>query len=331
MSDALLDRYGAVLLDLDGTVYHGSRPIPGAVEAVSAARERGVAVRYVTNNASKSPDDVAGTLTGMGLPAEATEVRTSSQAAGRLLAQRLPAGATVLVVGARALEDEVLAAGLRPVREAGEDVTAVVQGHSPDTGWVDLAEACLAVRAGALWVAANVDATLPAERGLLPGNGSMVAALRTATDSEPLVAGKPAPPLFHAAAADTGVPLVVGDRLDTDIAGGIAAGYDTLVVLTGVATPASVLAAVPGERAHYIAADLGALGATVAELAVGPQPGWDVAASGGTLTVSGDGGPDDDPLALLRALCSVGWRDGTTTVRPSGDAAAAALDRLGLG
>ena len=328
MTDALLDHYRSVLLDLDGTVYHGARPIPGAVAAVEAARDRGVDIRFVTNNAAKTPDDVASGLRAMGVSAEAAEVRTSAQAAGAFLRARLAPGAAVLVVGSPALEAEVEAAGLVPVREAGEDVRAVVQGHSPDTGWARLAEACVAIRAGALWVASNVDATLPAERGLLPGNGSMVAALRTATDAEPLVAGKPASTLFDAAATAGGSALVVGDRLDTDIAGAVAGGYDALVVLTGVATPATLLAAAPEERARYLAADLDALSASAGELAIGPQPGWAVRRDGDTLAVTADGPADD--LALLRALCDIAWRDGVTTVRATDEPAAAALTRLGL-
>jgi len=328
VSDVLLDGYDAVLLDLDGTVYHGTVAVPGAVEAVRSIREHGAAVRFVTNNASKSPDAVAGTLRDMGLPAQADEVRTSAQAAARLLAEHVPSGSQVLVVGARALEDEVRAAGLTTVREMGDEVRAVVQGHSPDTAWPMLAEACLAIRAGALWVAANVDATLPAERGLLPGNGSMVAALRTATDAEPLVAGKPAAPLFHAAAPESGKALVVGDRLDTDIAGAVAAGYDALVVLTGVATPATLVAAAPAERARYLAADIGSIDATAAELTVGPQAGWTVRCQGGKLHVTAEGGSDH--VALLRALCDVAWREGVTSVLAGDEPSATALDRLGL-
>src|SRR5215211_3816330 len=113
-----------------------------------------------------------------------------------------------------------------------DDVVASAQGHSPETAWPDLAEAALAIRGGALWVAANVDKTLPSERGLLPGNGAMVAALRAATDSEPQVAGKPeAAVLTDALARGTfRTPLVVGDRLDTDIAGANAAGLPSLLV-----------------------------------------------------------------------------------------------------
>ncbi|WP_410596308.1 HAD-IIA family hydrolase [Amycolatopsis sp. lyj-23] len=320
MSDALLAAYDAVLFDLDGTVYHGTRVIPGAPETVRAAREHGTPVRFVTNNASKAPDEVVAHLTGLGMPAGTDEVHTSAQAGVQLLGERLEPGAEVLVVGTDSLAAEVAGAGLKPVRENGDGVRAVVQGHSPDNTWAALAEACLAIRAGALWVACNVDATLPSERGLLPGNGSMVAALRTATDVEPLVAGKPQPLLFETAAWSAGAqkPLVVGDRLDTDIAGAVAAGIDSLVVLSGVATPKQLIEAVPAERATYLAKDLTALTEAAEDLKIGPRPGWTVTVENQTLTATGDG----DDLDLLRALCHTAWDTGVTEL---GERARAAL------
>ncbi len=310
MSDALLAAYDAVLFDLDGTVYHGARVISGAPETVRAARAHGTPVRFVTNNASKAPGEVVDHLTGLGMPADVGEVHTSAQAGVQLLKERLDAGAEVLVVGTESLAEEVAGAGLKPVRENGDDVRAVVQGHSPDNTWAALAEACLAIRAGALWVACNVDATLPSERGLLPGNGSMVAALRTATDVEPLVAGKPQPLLFETAAKSAGAahPLVVGDRLDTDIAGAVAAGLDSLVVLSGVATPKQLIEAVPAERATYLAKDLTALEAKAEDLKIGPRPGWSVTVRDKILEAEGDG----DDLDLLRALCHTAWETGVT-------------------
>ncbi|WP_216206659.1 HAD-IIA family hydrolase [Amycolatopsis aidingensis] len=321
-------RHDAMLFDLDGTLYHGSSPIPGAAEAVNGVRAAGVPVRFVTNNAAKAAAAVAEHLTGLGITAEVGEISTSSQAAAAVLGERLPVDAAVLVVGTGALAGEVAAAGLRPVREASPEVAAVVQGHSPDTGWADLAEACVAIRAGALWVACNVDPTLPTERGQLPGNGSMVAALRTATGHEPLVAGKPEPPLFRAAASSAGATsaLVVGDRLDTDIAGAVRAGLEALVVLTGVTTPAALLAAGPAERPQYLAADLTALGTPVDELRIEPKPGWTVEPANPAFTVSGDG----EPLDLLRTLCATAWRHGDRGLEPLDRHSRTALAELGL-
>jgi HAD superfamily hydrolase (TIGR01450 family) len=313
----MLDHYDTLLFDLDGTLFRGSKVIPGAPEAVDAAHRAGNRVRYITNNASRSPAEVAGHLTDLGIPARAAEVSTSAQAGAAVLAGKLDAGATVLVVGSPGLVAELEAVGLRAVREAGDEVVAVVQGLSKDTSWRDLAEACLAIRAGALWVACNVDPMLPTERGLLPGNGSLVAALRTATGAEPVVAGKPATPLFVEATRGAEKALVVGDRLDTDIAGAINAGLDSLLVLSGGNTAADVYAA--DDRPTYIAADVAGLTEPADRLRVAPQPGWRLEGD----VVHGDG----DPLALLRTLCATPPRD---TLVAGDDTARAALDHLDI-
>ena len=205
----LAQEHDCLLLDLDGTVFRGQEPTEGSVETLATV---GARTLFVTNNASRLAGEVAEHLIAIGFAAEADDVVTSAQSAARLLADQLPAGSTVLVIGTEALAAEVRDVGLRPVRKWSDDPVAVVQGHSPETGWADLAEAALAIRAGALWVAANVDRTLPSERGLLPGNGSMVAALRAATDSEPQVAGKPAPTLMNDALARGEFRSAVGDR-----------------------------------------------------------------------------------------------------------------------
>lgn len=258
---SLLDDYDALLFDLDGTIYRGEEPIPGADRAVDAAHARGITVRFVTNNASRGPDEVASHLTEIGIRATAAEVSTSAQAGAAVLAEKLQPGTTVLVVGSEALVHEVELKGLTTTRLYSPAVQAVVQGLNKDTSWRDLAEACLAIRAGALWVACNVDPTLPTERGALPGNGSLVAALRTATDSEPLVAGKPAIPLMDEAqrSANARKPLVIGDRLDTDVAGAVAAGLDSLLVFSGVATPQDLLDAPEDMRPTYVAHDVEAV------------------------------------------------------------------------
>ncbi|GAA2697401.1 MULTISPECIES: HAD-IIA family hydrolase [Actinosynnema] len=260
----LLSRYDALLLDLDGTVYRGHAPVPGAPEAVAAARAAGLAIRFVTNNASRSPQEVADHLAEIGFAPALDEVSTSAQAAAAMIADLVPAGSTVLVLGTEALVEQVRQRGLVPTRTA-DGAVGVIQGLSQDTGWRELAEACVAVRAGAVWVACNVDLTLPTERGLLPGSGSLVRALMAATDAEPLVAGKPAVPLLEQAAKSAGAqrPLVVGDRLDTDIAGACNAGMDSLLVLTGVSTREEAMALPEDQRPTHIADDLSVLSATV--------------------------------------------------------------------
>ncbi|TQM13463.1 HAD-IIA family hydrolase [Pseudonocardia kunmingensis] len=328
----LLARHDVLLADLDGTLYRGQAAVPGAVEAVRVAGQRGVRTVYVTNNASRRPAAVAEHLEELGFPAGTEDVVASSQAAASLLAEQLPAGARVLVVGTEALVAEVTSRGLRVVERA-EDADAVVQGHNPETGWRQLAEATVAVRGGALWVACNVDTTLPTERGPLPGNGSMVEVVRLATGREPQVAGKPGPALLHEAARRSGAqrPLMVGDRLDTDIEGGRAAGMPTLLVLTGVSDAAELLAAPPALRPDYVAADLDALTAPADDLAPAPRPGWEVrAGTSGALVLSGDG---TDPVDALRALCAEHWAagGGPVQVEADGPAARDAVRRLGLG
>lgn len=271
---SLIDDYDALLLDLDGTVYRGEEPVPGADRAVDAARRNSVKVRFVTNNASRGPDEVASHLTRIGIAATPEEVSTSAQAAASVLAQKLQPGTTVLVVGSDALVHEVALKNLATTRVHSDAVQAVVQGLSKDIGWRDLAEACVAIRAGALWVACNVDPTLPTERGPLPGNGALVAALRAATASEPLVAGKPATPLMDEAqrSADAHRPLVVGDRLDTDIAGAVNAGLDSLLVFSGVSSPQELLDAPESMRPTHVGHDIEAV--TRDAVRIDPSRDW---------------------------------------------------------
>ncbi len=297
------DRYDALLLDLDGTVFAGHQAIPNAKETLEGLD---TARFFVTNNASRRPSEVAAHLRDLGFEASAEMVVTSAQTGARLLAEHLPAGSRALVVGTDGLAQEVREAGIAVTRSADDGPAAVIQGHSPDTGWAQLSEAALAIRAGALWVATNVDATLPSERGLLVGNGSMVAALRNATGKEPLVAGKPAAPLMADAIARAGgsAPLVVGDRLDTDIEGGHSVGIESVLVLTGVSTVTDLLAAPPEQRPTYVVDDLAGLFEDVDAVRVAPQPGWSVTVDGSTVTVAGDG----DEIGLVPALASATWK-----------------------
>lgn len=330
----LAQQHDCLLLDLDGTVFRGHEPTEGAIAALDAARTRKL---FVTNNASRAAGDVAAHLRELGFAAHADDVVTSAQSAAHLLADHLEPGSKVLIVGTDALAGEIEAVGLRPVRQFDDEPVAVVQGHSTTTAWPDLAEAALAIRAGALWVAANVDRTLPTERGLLPGNGSMVAALRTATDAEPQVAGKPAPTLMRDALArgsfDT--PLVVGDRLDTDIEGANAADLPSLMVLCGVSTAAEAVHATPDRRPTYLGADLRDLHTGVEALAVIEQPAWRVEVGDGSVTVMAAGGdPGADGLSVVRATARAVWNMAENgrrvVVRAGDDAARAALQRWSL-
>jgi HAD superfamily hydrolase (TIGR01450 family) len=336
---SLREQHDVLLFDLDGTLFLGGTALPGAPEALADAAEAGCRIGYLTNNGSRNAGQVVDHLRELGFAAEEPEVVTSGQAASRLLADRLQPGDAVVVVGSKALAGEVTAAGLT-VAERAEQARAVIQGHSPDTGWRDLAEACLAIRAGAVWVATNVDATLPAERGELPGNGSMVAALVTATGVQPLVAGKPEAALFHEAVlrASAERPLMVGDKLETDIAGANGVGMPSLLVLTGVSHAAAVLAAPEAQRPTYIGADLTALRAAEDQLRPVGQVPWRASRDGDELLLEldpdagADVAGDPDPVAALRTLCAVHWGAGGGQARIHGrdPAAARALGTLGL-
>lgn len=302
-SATLAAAYDCLLLDLDGTVFRGGEPTAGAVETLAEVQSRAV---FITNNSSRGADEVAAHLRQLGFTATGEDVATSAQIAAHLLAERLPAGSRVLVIGTESLAAEIAAAGLEPVRLAADEPAAVVQGLSTETGWAELAEAALAIRAGAMWMTTNVDKTLPSERGLLPGNGSMVAALRAATDAEPQVAGKPGPALLTEALTrgEFYAPLVVGDRLDTDIAAANAAALPSLMVLTGVNSARDAVGATAEQRPTYIGHDLRALQLDADRLAIGPQPQWRTSVDGTTITVATVQPDDDggDGLSIVRAL-----------------------------
>ncbi|HEX7995831.1 MAG TPA: HAD-IIA family hydrolase, partial [Streptosporangiaceae bacterium] len=229
-------KYDVALLDLDGVVYSGPQAIDGAPEALTRARNAGLRLAFVTNNASRSPSAVAEHLSRLGVPAGSSDVVTSAQAAASVIANRFPPGSAVLVAGSNGLRIALRERGLRPVSLAADRPVAVVQGFVPGINYELLAEAGVAVRDGAFFVATNSDSTLPTPRGPQPGNGSLLAVIITATGVQPVVAGKPQTPLHAEAVARTGArhPLVVGDRLDTDIEGAVRGGADSMLVLTGV-------------------------------------------------------------------------------------------------
>src|SRR5262245_1229256 len=324
----LAESYDAALIDLDGVVYRGEALIPHAAAAIDTARAAGMRVAYITNNAARSPDQVAAQLRTLGVKAEPGDVVTSAQAAAHLVADRVPAGSAVLVVGGAGIIDALVERGLRPVRSLDDDPVAVVQGYAPEVDWRQLAEGSYAVNAGLLWVATNTDLTIPTARGIAPGNGTLVRAIQAATGQRPLVAGKPELPLHREAVARTGArdPLVVGDRLDTDIEGAVKAGSPSLLVLTGVTDPAALLAARSNQRPNYLAADLRGLVATHPEVSrEGDRyrcAGWLARRQDGVLALDGSG----DSLDGLRALCAAGWAaDGS-----SAPDATTALARLGF-
>lgn len=252
--ETLLSGFDAVLADLDGVVYAGPHAIAGAVEALVGLAEINVKLAYVTNNASRTPAHVAAHLRELGAPAADDQVVGSAQAGAALLAQKFPRGSKVLVVGSTALVQEIEQVGMTVVESAADSPDVVIQGFDPKLGWADLSEAAFAINGGAAWIATNTDMTIPRDRGIAPGNGTLVAAVRAAVEQDPLVAGKPEAPLFITAAKRLGAqsPVVVGDRLDTDILGGNNAGMATILVLTGVDSTESALRARTAERPRFV-------------------------------------------------------------------------------
>jgi HAD superfamily hydrolase (TIGR01450 family) len=321
----LAEAYDVGVLDLDGVIYVGHDPVPGAAGALAKARASGMRLAFATNNASRTPSATAALLSEVGVPASAEDVVTSAQAAARLLAERLPAGSKVLVVGGMGLRQALRAAGLRPVSQASERPAAVVQGFSPGLSYDLMSEGCQAVTAGAIFVASNGDTTIPGRGGVIkPGNGALVQVIRTATKVDPIITGKPELPLHRETILRTGAerPLIVGDRLDTDIEGAYNGGADSLLVLTGVTDARTLLGAPPQHRPTYVSQDLNGL--------LTPHPdvrhdgdayacgGWTVSAD---LEVSGGG----DPIDGLRALCTANWESTDTKPGERGEQALAAL------
>ena len=255
---ALAEGYDAALFDLDGVVYLGPDAVPGAAEGIAALRERGVRVGFVTNNAARPPSAVAEHLTELGIATGSEDVVTSAQAGAQLVARRFQTGAKVLVVGGPGVWEALDEVGLVGVRSVDDKPVAVLQGYGFDLTWSQLNEAAIAIQRGAHWVATNIDPTRPTDRGIVPGNGAAVDAVRLAVDVEPEVAGKPYRPLVDATVArlEASHPIFVGDRLDTDIAGAVTAGLDSMLVLTGAHGATDLVAAGPAERPTQLGYDL---------------------------------------------------------------------------
>jgi glycerol 3-phosphatase-2 len=312
---ALIDAYDGVLFDLDGVIYLGPVAVPGAPPALAALREQHVPVGFVTNNAARTPGAVAEHLTELGIPAAKADVVTSGQAGAQVLRHDLPAGAKVLVVGGEGVREALAEAGLTGVDSADDAPVAVLQGYGNDLTWAQLNEAAIAIHHGARWVATNDDPTRPTDRGLVPGNGAAVAAVRVAVSVDPEVAGKPYRPLLDETVARLGAahPLFVGDRLDTDIAGAVNAGLDGLLVLTGSHGAAELLAAGPGRRPTHLGYDVGALLRPALEVELDADrarcAGFTARVLDGTLVLDGDEPTTTDGrVAAMWAAAHLAWR-----------------------
>ncbi|MET0525518.1 MAG: HAD-IIA family hydrolase [Nocardioides sp.] len=305
----LVDAYDLAMFDLDGVVYIGEDAVPGAPAHLARARELGVHLAFITNNASRPPEAVVEKLAGVGVEASVADVVTSAQAAARVLSERYGADALVAVLGAAGLEEALRAEGLEPVAVSDERAVALVTGYGPDVVWRDVMRAAVRVRDGLPWVASNADLSLPTPFGQAPGHGVMVELLERFSGVRAVVAGKPQRPLLDETVRRVGGehPLMIGDRLDTDIEGAHEAEVDSLLVLTGVTGLVDLAAAGPRLRPTYLSADLAGL----FEAHTAPEQdgdgwtsgGWRATVADGRLEVSGDGDPDD----WWRAVASAAW------------------------
>jgi HAD superfamily hydrolase (TIGR01450 family) len=307
-TEPLTAAYDLAMLDLDGVVYVGRDAVPGAAEHLRATRERGMRTAFITNNAARPPETVAAHLTELGVPAEADDVVTSAQAAAHLLLERFGRDARVVLLGGPGLEAALAEVGLVPVG-AEDDATAVVSGYGPEVLWRDIMRVAVRVRDGLPWVASNADLTIPTGFGVAPGHGVLVETLERFSGVTPTVAGKPERPLLDETVRRVGGerPLMVGDRLDTDIEGARNAGLPSLLVMTGVTGAAELVAAPREQRPTYLSADLGGLRtphpAPAEDEGGWTAGGWRAIVADGRLTVAGDGDLDD----WWRAVASAGW------------------------
>jgi 4-nitrophenyl phosphatase len=233
-----------LVVDMDGVVWRGKQAMPGLQDFFAFLQERGIGYVLATNNASKRPQQYAEKLAGFGVEVPLECILTSAQAAAAYLASHEPAGTPVYVVGKEGLRDALTQRGFVLTEDQAR---YVVVGWDPDLTWRTLATATLLIRRGAGFVGTNPDVTFPSEEGLVPGNGAQLAALEAATGVAPLVIGKPEPWMYQQAmqrmAARPETTAVIGDRLDTDIAGGLRAGLFTILVLSGITAPDGVAAA----------------------------------------------------------------------------------------
>lgn len=301
----ILKAHDSLLLDLDGTVWEGGQPLRCVVDVINSC---GVPAVYVTNNASRSPEAVASMLSEIGLQADPEHIVTSAQASLVLMAVEIPAGSKVLVIGAESFRTLTREAGYQVVDSAEDKPAAVVQGMDKAIGWRELSEAAYAINNGAKFFATNLDTSLPTERGFAVGNGALVGAVAASTGVEPISAGKPEPAMFTYAAKKVGSkkPLAVGDRLDTDIAGGNAAAMDTFHVLTGVSGELELIEAPVAQRPNFIGAGFHELSLPVAVAKPGAQGDFRARCDGYDIVLQG-GNEKSTSIQALRTVLEVAW------------------------
>ena len=306
-SPILAKAYDTALLDLDGVVYIGDDAVPGVIGALNQAHDDfGMTLTCVTNNASRSPQRVAQHLQELGLKVSAVDVVTSAQAGAAELAKLIPQGSNVFVLGSKDLAREVELVGLNPSHDESITYDALIQGYWPDMPWRMLGFAASVLQTGVPWVATNMDMTIPTPTGVGPGNGTMVTALGNTVNRTPtLVAGKPQVPLMQQSIDRTNAkrPLVVGDRLDTDIHGATNVGIDSLLVLSGVTTIEEILKAPVELRPTYLAWDASA----VLTAQNGTETKDQITTCGGWKVANGDLLGQGDGLDAVAAIAVAHW------------------------
>ena len=296
--ERLATSYDLVMFDLDGVVYLDGRAVDHAADSIADARRGGAHIAFITNNASRTPQEVAQQLRELGVDAASDDVVTSAQAAARLLLDRHGAGARVSVLGADGLLEALREAGLEPVPVGADGAVAVVSGYAPEVRWRTIMRAAVEIRNGLPWVATNTDPTLPTGDGPAPGHGTLVKMVSGFAGVTPDVAGKPERPLFEETLRRVGGdrPLMVGDSLHTDIAGAHNAGTDSLLVMTGVTSLSDLVTAPPIQRPTWVGSDLRALGrpgCAASEAESGWEAGgWSATVKDGRVVVDGSGGSD---------------------------------------
>ncbi len=310
-----ISAYDTAFFDLDGVIYLGKKAVDGAVSGVERLHEVGVRTIYVTNNAARSAQTVADHLNELGFDASVDDIVTSAQAATAMLARDLEAGSKVLVAGTENLANLVAEVGMVPVSQADEDPVAVIQGYDPEMTFPRMDQAAFAVQRGAKWYACNTDSSRPTEHGLVPGAGVAVMAVRNTVDFDPIVAGKPYPPLLEEALRRTGAerPVFVGDRIDTDIIGAVNVNMDSFMVFTGAHGKADLLDAPTNGRPTAIGWDVPAMLEPVRTASVDADRavcrGVTARVRDGVVAISGEFGDRESQLDALWAIAQLVWAD----------------------